>query len=66
MAKPDLTIPEFARELPCSECTVRRKVLSGGIVARKVLGRWRIPREELDRIAGKPRVRSAETAAARP
>jgi excisionase family DNA binding protein len=61
MATPDLTIPEFARELPCSECTVRRKVLSGEIVARKVLGRWRIPREELNRILGEPCVRSAET-----
>lgn len=60
MAKPDLTIPEFARELPCSECTVRRRILSGEIIARKVLGRWRIPRGEVGRFAGQPNVRSAE------
>jgi excisionase family DNA binding protein len=60
MERPDLTIPEFARELPCSECTVRRKVLSGGIAARKVLGRWRIPRAELDRIARRPPLRETE------
>ena len=50
MKSNDLKISEFARQASVAEITIRRRVISGGIRARKdVLGRWRIPLKELRR-----------------
>jgi predicted site-specific integrase-resolvase len=52
------TIPTFARNVGAAEITIRRRVLSGDIKATKILGKWRIPVEELSRFLQREAARS--------
>ena len=47
---PFLTVGEAAVELRLTSWTVRRYIRIGALRARRVMGRWLIPREEMDRL----------------
>lgn len=48
MTQPELTVPEVAQRLRCSEWAVRNLVNApGGIRAAKVAGKWLVTEEDL-------------------
>jgi excisionase family DNA binding protein len=48
-ARKDLSVAQFAREIGTRMDTIYALIWVGKIRARKVRGRWRIPRAELDK-----------------